>query len=269
MIDYHIHSKFSADSKEDLDNIFTRACDLGLSSIAITDHLDPFPDPERNLFTFDKDAYFASLPSYREKYPQLDIQIGAELGMIPQMVDKNRKDLAKYPFDFIIGSVHSVDLQDIGSGEFFPGRTLEEAYRLYYEAMLDCVKVYDFFHVLGHIDYIDRYVSYVPGQTQPLDDRAFAPVIEEVLNEIIRSGRGIELNTGGFRKGLGYGHPKPWILERYHALGGRIITIGSDAHMAKDLASYSRQAIQQLRDAGFKEVFAFKDGDFKKEFSLD
>ena len=62
MIDYHIHSKFSADSSEDLDAIFTRACDLGLSSIAITDHLDPFPDPDRNLFTFDKDAYFASLP---------------------------------------------------------------------------------------------------------------------------------------------------------------------------------------------------------------
>lgn len=268
MIDYHIHSKFSADSNEDLDAIFTRARDLGLTSIALTDHLDPYPNPERNLFVFDKEDYFKTLPAYREKYPDLDILFGAELGMIAQMVDKNRQDLASYPFDFIIGSIHSVELQDIGSGEYFPGRNLKEAYRLYYETMLECVKIYDFFTVLGHIDYIDRYVGYTMGHPKPLDDRAFAPIIEEILKEIIRSGRGIEFNTGGLRRSLGYGHPKPWILEKYYDLGGRIITMGSDAHVARDIGTHTTEALKQLRDAGFKEVFGFKDGDFKKAFTI-
>ena len=38
--DYHIHSKFSGDSNEELERIVNRAKKLGLEEIAITDHMD-------------------------------------------------------------------------------------------------------------------------------------------------------------------------------------------------------------------------------------
>ena len=45
--DSHIHSNFSADSKEKLENIFKRALELGLDEVTITDHMD-FADIEEN-----------------------------------------------------------------------------------------------------------------------------------------------------------------------------------------------------------------------------
>lgn len=268
MIDYHLHSHFSGDSMEDIEAYIERAQELGIQSIAITDHLDPFPDKTRDLFLFNKEDYFKELEEIRSRHPNFDLRIGAELGMIPSLVEENRKEMARYPFEFIIGSVHSVDYQDIGSGAFFPGRSLEEAYRLYYEAMLDCVRLYDFFHVLGHIDYMDRYVSYISKDTKPLDDTRFKDLITAILKEIIRTDRGIEYNTGGYRKDLGHGHPKAWILEKYYDLGGRILTLGSDAHLVKDLGSNFDQALEEIKKAGFKEIFSYKDGNFKGESIL-
>ena len=70
--------------------------------------------------------------------------------------------------------------------------------------------------------------------------------------------KGIELNTSGFRYGLGSPHPNIEILKRYKELGGKIITLGSDAHKAEDLASHFDIAQDILRDVGFKEVAVYR-----------
>lgn len=38
--DYHVHSSFSFDSEETLDNIIKKAVSLNMKQIAITDHQD-------------------------------------------------------------------------------------------------------------------------------------------------------------------------------------------------------------------------------------
>ena len=48
-------------------------------------------------------------------------------------------------------------------------------------------------------------------------------------------GKGIELNTGGFKYGLGHPNPCEDIIKRYKELGGEIITLGSDAHKCESL----------------------------------
>lgn len=38
--DFHVHSKFSADSDENLENIINKAISLNMKDICITDHQD-------------------------------------------------------------------------------------------------------------------------------------------------------------------------------------------------------------------------------------
>ena len=53
-------------------------------------------------------------------------------------------------------------------------------------------------------------------------------IVEEILRQVIRRGKGIEINTtaGTLTEPL----PSLEILKTYRRLGGEIVTTGSDAH---------------------------------------
>ena len=52
--------------------------------------------------------------------------------------------------------------------------------------------------------------------------------------------------------------PNPWIAARYRALGGEIITLGSDAHSAGRVGDGLSEAAALLRDCGFEALAAFE-----------
>ena len=94
----------------------------------------------------------------------------------------------------------------------------------YLEVILQNVKVYHDYCVYGHLDYAVRYC---PDKNYQFIYQDYADLIEEILKTIIEDGKGIEVNTGGYKYGLGYPNPHPDILKRYLELGGEILTIGS------------------------------------------
>ena len=47
-------------------------------------------------------------------------------------------------------------------------------------------------------------------------------------------------------------------MKRYLELGGKIITLGSDAHRAEDLAADFGNAIELLKSLGVKEIAVFR-----------
>ena len=87
---------------------------------------------------------------------------------------------------------------------------------------------------------------------------AYADVIDAILEKLIDMGKGIEINTGGFKYGLGHPNPCEDILKRYRALGGEIITIGSDAHEPKHVAYNFAKIPGILREAGFTHFTVFE-----------
>jgi histidinol-phosphatase (PHP family) len=91
------------------------------------------------------------------------------------------------------------------------------------------------------------------------DFERFKPIITRILQTIIQKNKGIELNTSGFRYGLGVMHTRLELLTLYKNLGGKIITLGSDAHYLKDYQKDFDAAIRLLRAAGFTEVAQFED----------
>ena len=254
--DYHVHSSFSSDSNEEMENQIKAAISLGLKQMAFTDHIDyEYPDIAFP-FMIDYNHYVKVFDTLKEKYKnQIDLVLGVEIGFQPHVVNQIEEALSQYPFDFVICSTHVCDRLDLYNGDFFKNKDKKNAYLRYFECVLYNVKNFINYDVYGHIDYINRYGNY---NDRVLSYEDYQDIIDSILKTIIESGKGIEINTSGFRYGLGYANPKLEILKRYKELGGNIITIGSDAHASKDIASYFDEAYKLLDAAGFSEITLFK-----------
>lgn len=133
----------------------------------------------------------------------------------------------------MIGSSHVVNGIDPYYPAFYKGKTEHEAYTEYFESILDNLHSGADFDVYGHIDYVVRYG---PDKNKYYSYERYADIIDAILKEIISQGKGIELNTAGFKYGLGHPNPTEDVLKRYHELGGEIITVGADAHKPEHVA---------------------------------
>ena len=69
---------------------------------------------------------------------------------------------------------------------------------------------------------------------------------------------GIEINTGGLKRGMRDLHPCTDIIKRYKSLGGEIITVGSDAHIPQNMAAHFERAEAVLKECGFKYYAIFE-----------
>ena len=256
--DFHMHTNFSTDSDSTPEQMIEGAIQKGLQTICFTDHQDvDFPKsimPEG--FQVDFENYFETLRKLQIKYQnQIEILIGVELGLQPHL-GKVYKELAEnYPFDFIIGSVHILDGMDPYFKEYFEGKTDEEGYRRAFEITLENIKNISDYDVLGHLDYVVRY-----GKNQDRDYSCskYAGYIDEILRHLIENGKGLEINTAGFKYGLSFAHPHTDVLKRYRELGGEIITIGSDGHKPEHIAYDFHKVSDILKACGFKNYTEFR-----------
>ena len=174
----------------------------------------------------------------------------------------------QYPFDFVIGSSHITCKKDMAMDKsFFSGLSRKEAYLKYFEEVLENIKLYNEFDVYGHIDYVVRYGGY---SKKKIDYEEFSEVLDDILLLLIKKDKGIEVNTSGLRYNLGNPHPNFDIIRRYKHLGGKIITVGSDAHKADDIANNFNIVFDILEDIGFKEIAFYhnRKPDFYKIRSL-
>ena len=113
----------------------------------------------------------------------------------------------------------------------------------------------DFFNVYGHIDFINRYGDY---QNKVIDYKLFMPTITKIFKTLIEKSKGIEVNTSGYRYGVGGPHPQFELIKLYHDLGGKIITVGSDTHTPEQMAYKFDEAYKMIKEAGFDSITAFE-----------
>lgn len=261
LCDYHIHTHYSSDSSEKPENIIRHAIDSGLAEICFTDHMDlgyPYTTEYENpAFVFDTEAYYRELSALRDKYAgDIKIKIGVELGLIPYLKERNKAVADSVPFDFIIGSTHQIDGKDPYYPEFWARRDCDDVVNEYFVLTYDNVRTYSDYDVYGHLDYITRYA---PDKSYRFDYMKHFDIIDCILKEIIRTGHGIELNTSPLCKGLDRTNPCPEIVKRYKELGGETITIGSDAHIFKNVGGHFDTAREILLSCGFKYYSVFTD----------
>ena len=173
--------------------------------------------------------------------------------------EEYRRIMALAPYDVVIGSVHVVQykvLEAYSKTDFslFSDAETEEFLAIYFADVLRMVKDTEM-DILAHLTCPLRYIVGKYGRRVNIEK--FLPVIDEILSLIIQKGIALEVNTSSYGT-LGDFMPSRDIIRRYRDMGGYLVTLGSDAHVAENASTYFPEALSFLTEAGFSDIFYLK-----------
>lgn len=252
MFDYHMHTRVSFDGHDPGLQMAEAARKAGLQEICFTDHLDYDPLGKMGVMAFDTGKYNAEYNSL--EVPGLKIRRGMEFGMTVDNRQQFREDLLRRPFDFVLGSIHFVDDLDVYYEDYWQGKTVFQAEHRFLEETLNCVRLHDDFDVLAHLTYIAK--THCHPAPRPVPYEQHRELIDEILKELARKGKGMEMNTSGVDRCGGF-LPTADVFRRFKELGGEIVTVGSDAHQSCRVGQYSFEACRILKEI-FGHVCTFE-----------
>lgn len=248
--DYHIHTKYSIDSSSEIELIIKHAIKQNINEICITDHVDYCPKCDENakIALLYKDLLF-----YKDKYKdKINLKFGMEFGIQTHTIPEFKHTFDSYDFDFIILSCHQIDDKGFWNQEFQKDKTQQQYNELYYKEILNVIKNYKDYSILGHLDVITRYDKKGIYPFEKVKD-----IITDILTEVIKDEKGIEVNTSSFLYGLKDLTPSRDILKLYRQLGGEIITLGSDSHIEKNVGYKFPYIVDELRKLGYEKYCTF------------
>ena len=263
LVDYHLHSTYSADGFSSIADCCHRAFQLGFVEIGFCEHADFDPrDPCYDYLDFA--AFRQQIEIQRERFGHgLAARAAVEVTYQTSREEVIALFLADKDLDYVVGSVHlvedAVDWAMISEAEgcehYFARRTMQVAYRPYFVELRRAVAS-GLFDVIGHFDLVKRYGV---GYYGPFDPTVFSDRIHDILELAVEKGVGLEINTSGLRQAPRETYPALGILKCYRQLGGDVLTVGSDAHSVADLGRGIVQALALARQAGFRAITLFEE----------
>ncbi|HVB63998.1 MAG TPA: histidinol-phosphatase [Nitrolancea sp.] len=261
---YHTHSHY-CDGQGQISEMIEAAIDAGLSEIGISSHA---PVPFATDWTIPPDrlaAYAAEVHELEQRYrDRIKVRFGLEIDYIPHAEVAAFQQSMIFPlgFDYFVGSVHFLGHRyppgDFDGSDQEFREILDEEYAGdiaamvtdYYQRMSQ-VPTIPGVKIIGHLDRIKRWNAghrYFSG-----DEPWYREAVEQTLQSLATFGTIVELNTSGWRNGLGEPYPSSAILARCGELGIPI-TINSDAHTPGDVVAGFDQAHTLLADLGIVPV---------------
>ncbi len=263
IFDSHVHTKYSFDAAKDgsseISAILDAAISAGVMEISLTDHCDidgiynqiypPFPAKEIK----------ADILSVRERYEgKIRVNFGIELGQPHVRVNEANALLDEMGYDFVIGSLHNLrDYPDFAQLRYEYIDDMQLTY-LMRRSFLEFEEIISFGRIatLAHITYIQRYLS---EYGREFDLKPWRDDYAALFKKLITSGIALECNTSGLRRG-GITMPGKELFALYRECGGERITLGSDAHTARDVGNGIEEAAAMLRSLGFRSQTVMRNG---------
>ena len=259
--DGHNHTKhFSPDAGQTIDELISEAKAKGFTRIGITEHYEvEYPDDGLD-WTFDLKEYDKAFEIWRERAGELELLKGIEFGYVSGVEKEIERLSALIPFDVVLLSVHLFRGKDFYVDRECYKLPAKELHGEYIANMAEMCEKCDNYNVAAHYDYINRYADnksdFVTYDECPKE-------FDRLFEALITKDKALEINTksikkhidGGFTRSL----PDAGILNRYRAMGGKYITLGSDSHFPGTFAVCYGEAIDYLKSLGFTETVYFKD----------
>ena len=252
--DCHMHT-VNSDGKSTIDQMCESAIEKGVSGIAITDHADMNFYESRDTYNRIKGA-IAQIRQAQEKWEdKLEVHCGVELGEYLYEPESAKKILGLTDYDQILCSVHLVPAarweKPYNRIDFANDGTdaeLIDYMRLYFDLLSETMDAFDF-DILAHIACPVRYMTTKHGRY--IDVMRFEPKIKEILKKVIDRGIALEWNSAGL-------HFNEEIFALYYSMGGRLVTLGSDAHSHENIGRGFDNFRSFLTKCGFTHYHYYK-----------
>lgn len=244
--DLHMHSTYSLDGNHTIAELCEQAIALGLTHIAVTDHVEWPPHGQHQRPDFDR--YFAELEASRARVAPrgLTLLSGLELGNPHEHIGEVDALLARYDFDIAIGSMHWLAGENIHYTRCFDGRDPYDVYSRYFDAIAQ-IAATGRCQIIAHFDRI-----FWPGTTRfgpPQVARIEAP-IRRAVRALAEHGCILELNTRFLTHTPSWNDSLLAVLRWYQEEGGRSVAANSDAHRATEIGRNHALAQQLIAAAG-------------------
>ena len=250
MFDQHVHSSFSFDSNEDLENYINVSNN---SDIITTEHLD-FENPIINYkdSSIDYLKYVGQIKNLNKKYSN-KFFLGIEIGYTPNSEKRIEDFLKDKNFNLKLLSIHqngNYDYMCVNKKLI----SLEVLIQEYFEQMIQALESSIEFNVLAHFEYGLRMIDI---SVTDFDNLA-SVFLNKIIELIVKKEIAFEVNTKSM-----YKYKKEnlysYMIEKYIKKGGRLFTLGSDAHNIKDYAYKFDEATKFLLNKNIKKIILFKD----------
>ena len=250
MFDQHVHSNFSFDSNEELENYINVS---NKNDIVTTEHLD-FANPIINYedSSIEYLKYIEEITSLNKKYSNKFFS-GIEIGYTQKSEKKIEDFLKNKNFNLKLLSIHqngNYDYMCVNKKLI----SLEVLIQEYFEQMIQALESSIEFNVLAHFEYEIRIIDISVTDFDSLASKFLNKIIEFIIKKEIA----FEVNTKSM-----YKYKKEnlysYMIEKYLKKGGKLFTLGSDAHNIKDYAYKFDEARKFLLARNVKEIILFKD----------
>lgn len=248
LFDCHLHSDFSFDSSENMENYIKKVKKNGDKYFITTEHMDLESNFNHTDIIPNFDLQQKKINELSQKY-DMNILFGIEVGWRSDIHKRNMEIVRKYPFDMVILSIHESNEFDVSFPEFRQNKTTDECYNEYLELAYNAVSAFDDFDTFAHIDYVLRYI----GNT---DLSKHKEMLRKIFSVLIEKDKALEINTKLV--------PQPdamarieYIIRLYTSMGGKKVTIGSDAHYVKAHKNGFEETIELLKKYGIDHTYVF------------
>ncbi len=260
--DFHMHSDNSLDGRQTVDDACRAAVEKGLTGIAITDHADIcFFEKDDTINRFKK--LISDINIAKDKYRgRLEIYTGIEMAEYLTNAKGAEDTLALTDYDVVLGSIHTVYFEDIDDSysridfSAMPKEKITAFIDLYFDKILEMIYKTDF-DILTHLTCPLRYIN--GKYSRGIDIWIYEDKIRKILKEVVERKISLEINTSGYATDDPYFMPERDILTLYYEMGGRRISVGSDAHGSKNVAVGFEEAGKMLSEIGFDGYYVYKE----------
>lgn len=246
--DQHLHTYFSFDSEAQFEDYLQVQPEIFVT----TEHFD-LKNPCSN-FKDDIPDYKA----YVKKLHQLEqlsatrFLKGIELGMVPSQLTQIEEFLAAHPYDLKVVSIHQNGQYDFMDEIVLKKEPLAVA-QAYFQQMETVLAQFSQGDILAHFDYGLRRFQFTPQELAS----HFEGILSKIIQHVISYDMAIELNAKSFTN---YQNSQlyHYFISLYLDLGGKLFTLGSDAHVAADYQKSFTEMGQMLRNLGVQQLVTFQ-----------
>ena len=257
--DYHVHESYSSDARDSTVEVYIEAAEKkGIEEIALTTHqIIMGPDYDFGI-QLDEISHYVDNIQRLDDTTDVKLLVGLEMDYFSSAERELETIVDEYSFDFILGSTHFVGKYDVGARKdalgYFGGRRLSEATSEYFDLWRRAVES-GLFDVMAHPDYWRRFLYTI--RDDPVSFSEYG-LVEAAIDSLISYDVGIELNSSGIRHEHHIQYPIREFLEAVHRTGLKKITIGSDSHIPYHLGYWLPEAVELLKDVGFKHISSYE-----------